>query len=532
MRVEPGAPRRSVRTHQGWGWAGLIHGILQIVRPQRATRCAVWWDDTVTEHISSQDFLDAVALDGPFKEWADVYAATADPRHSTPEYAAQLEQVRASTGYIESVRVGEASLDGVRVAVIASDFAFLGGSIGERAALIIAAATRKATELGLPLVASPVSGGTRMQEGAAAFLQLATIGLALTAHRDAGLPYLVYLRSPTTGGVMASWGSLGQVSIAQPEAFLAFLGPRVVEAITGSEIPSGVQRAEHLAGTGVVDRVEDLAAFVGSFRTVLAILRVSDSIESAPHTQPPVNEAVDAWDAVTATRATNYPDILGFVRQVAPRHLELVGPHSSMADGAGYVALARLAGRGVTIVGFRGAEGAPYVSAADLARVRLAVETSGALGLPVVAVIDLQGGELTAAAEEAGIAREIARSLAAFASARVPTVAVLLGKGSGGAAFAIGATDAVVALPHAWLAPLQPEGASAIVYRDALHAAELARSQGITATDLAGAGYVDEIVPDLTALEAAIARHLDGLTALTLEERATARVARYLPLGT
>lgn len=183
-------------------------------------------------------------------------------------------------------------------------------------------------------------------------------------------------------------------------------------------------------------------------------------------------------------------------------------------------------------MGFRGAEGAPYVSAADLARVRLAVETSGALGLPVVAVIDLQGGELTAAAEEAGIAREIARSLAAFASARVPTVAVLLGKGSGGAAFAIGATDAVVALPHAWLAPLQPEGASAIVYRDALHAAELARSQGITATDLAGAGYVDEIVPDLTALEAAIARHLDGLTALTLEERATTRVARYLPLGT
>lgn len=489
----------------------------------------------MTEHISSQDFLDAVALDGQFTEWTDIYASTADPRQIAPEYAAQLEQVRAGTGFIESIRVGEVALDGVRVAVIASDFAFLGGSIGERAALIIAAATRKATDLGMPLVASPVSGGTRMQEGAAAFLQLATIGLALTAHRDAGLPYLVYLRSPMTGGVMASWGSLGQVSIAQPEAFLAFLGPRVVEAITGSEIPAGIQRAEHLAASGVVDRVEDLTDFVVSLRTVLEVFAAPDAIEAVEEDQsatPPERSSVDPWDAVTATRGPDYPDILAFVRQVAPRHLELVGPHSSMADGAAYVALARLAGRGVTIVGFRGAQGTPYVSANDLARIRLAVETSVELGLPVVAVINLQGGDLTAAAEEAGIAREIARSLATFASAAVPTVAVLLGKGSGGAAFGIGATEAVAALPSAWLAPLQPEGASAIVYRDADHAAELARSQGITAAELAAAGYVDEIVPELGGLEAAIGRHLQALSGLTAQELASARVARYLPLGT
>lgn len=488
----------------------------------------------MTEHISSQDFLTALAADAPFIEWTDVYAATADPRRLSPGYSAQLAAVRSSTGHLESVQVGEVTLGGRRVAVIASDFAFLGGSIGERAALIIAAAIRSATSLGLPLVASPVSGGTRMQEGAAAFLQLATIGLALTAHREARLPYVTYLRSPTTGGVMASWGSLAQVTIAQPEAFLAFLGPRVVEAITGEEIPAGIQRAEHLAATGVVDRVEDPAAFVASLRTILAVTGTDVPVATAPAVSAGAQapDAPDAWNAVLATREPGYPDIVTFVQQIAPHHVQLVGPDASMADGAAYVALGAIAGRGVTILGFRGGPGSPYVSAADLARVRLAVETSVDLGLPVVAVIDLQGGELTARAEEAGIAREIARSLAAFASAAVPTVAVLLGKGSGGAAFAIGATDAVVALPQAWLAPLQPEGASAIVYRDADHAAELARTQGITAAELAEAGYVDQVVQGIGDLEGAIARHLDQLSNLTLAQRAEARVKRYLPLGT
>ena len=116
-------------------------------------------------------------------------------------------------------------------------------------------AIERATEERLPLLAAPASGGTRMQEGTVAFLQMVKIAAAVAAHRAGGLPYLVYLRNPTTGGVFASWGSLGHVTVAEPGALIGFLGPRVYEALYGEPFPEGVQRAENLYEHGLVDAV-------------------------------------------------------------------------------------------------------------------------------------------------------------------------------------------------------------------------------------------------------------------------------------
>ncbi len=104
-----------------------------------------------------------------------------------------------------------------------------------------------------------------MQEGTVAFLQMATITAAVAAHQAAGLPYLVYLRHPTTGGVFASWASVGQLTLAEPGALIGFLGPRVYEALTGAAIPDGVQTAENLLAHGLVDAVvppDELAAYL------------------------------------------------------------------------------------------------------------------------------------------------------------------------------------------------------------------------------------------------------------------------------
>ena len=119
----------------------------------------------------------------------------------------------------------------------------------------IASAVRRATAEGLPLVATTASGGTRMQEGTPAFVEMVAISRAVMAHRAAGLPYLVHLRHPTTGGVYASWGSLGHVTVAEPGALVGFLGPKVFEALEGHPFPEGVQRAENLAEKGVIDSV-------------------------------------------------------------------------------------------------------------------------------------------------------------------------------------------------------------------------------------------------------------------------------------
>lgn len=93
---------------------------------------------------------------------------------------------------------------------------------------------------------SPTSGGTRMQEGTPAFLGMVKVAAAVTAHKQAGLPYIVYLRHPTTGGVFASWGSLGHFTAAEPAALVGFLGPRVYEALYDRSFPEGVQTSENL----------------------------------------------------------------------------------------------------------------------------------------------------------------------------------------------------------------------------------------------------------------------------------------------
>ena len=171
------------------------------------------------------------------------------------EYAAQLVAAREASGVDEAVVTGSGLLHGRPVAVVVSEFGFLGGSIGVVAARRIVAAIERATSSGLPILAAPASGGTRMQEGTVAFLQMATITQAVTSHKEAGLPYLVYLRHPTTGGVFASWGSLGHITVAEPDALIGFLGPKVYRQLRGEDFPTGVQTGENLFENGIVDAV-------------------------------------------------------------------------------------------------------------------------------------------------------------------------------------------------------------------------------------------------------------------------------------
>ncbi|EUA93076.1 carboxyl transferase domain protein [Mycobacterium ulcerans str. Harvey] len=162
--------------------------------------------------ITTDQLRDAVLDEDSFISWDT-------PPLEVPiseSYARDLADVRAATGRDESVLTGEGRVLGRRVAVVACEFDFLAGSIGVAAAERITAAMERATSQRLPLLASPSSGGTRMQEGTVASLQMVKIAAAVRLHKQAHLPYLVYLRHPTTGGVFASWGSLGHVTVAEP----------------------------------------------------------------------------------------------------------------------------------------------------------------------------------------------------------------------------------------------------------------------------------------------------------------------------
>ena len=162
--------------------------------------------------------------------------------------------------------------------------------------------------------------------------------------------------------------------------------------------------------------------------------------------------------------------------------------------------------------------------------------------LPLVSVIDTAGPALSVEAEEGGLAGEIARCLADLVTLPTPTVSVLLGQGSGGPALAMVPADRVLAASHGWLAPLPPEGASAIVYRDTAHAPQLAAAQGIRSTDLLAAGIVDAIVPEYPdaavepidfakRLSRAIAGEIDALTRAPSDPRYARRMGRYRGIG-
>ncbi|MEE6178221.1 carboxyl transferase domain-containing protein [Mycobacterium sp. 050134] len=413
-------------------------------------------------------------------------------------YIAELRQAQHRTGLDEAVLTGSAAIRGRRVAILVSDFGFLGGSIGVVAGDRLATAIRRATAERLPLIALPASGGTRMQEGTTAFVQMVKITAAVVDHKAARLPYLVYLRNPTMGGVFASWGSLGHVTIAEPGARIGFLGPRVYEALFGREFPAGVQTAENLYGCGLIDAVTPLDELSGLVDRALRIIGTPPPgrIPTVSRQAPAID--VSAWRSIAASRRADRPGVRDVLRYNASEMLPLNGTGQGETYPGLLLALTRLADTACVLVAHDRSSQTRQdpLGPGALREARRGMRLAADLGLPLVAVIDTAGAALSREAEEGGLSGEIARCIADMMALDVPTVSLLLGEGSGGGALALLPADRMLAAQHSWLSPLPPEGASAIVYHDTCHAAEMAAMQEVRATDLLAHGIVDRIVPE------------------------------------
>lgn len=440
---------------------------------------------------TAADWLDLVLDPGSFASWDEPVSTVDSP------YAGELARAAERAGADEAVRTGEGRVAGHRVAVLVSEFGFLGGSIGVATGRRLVAAIRRATAQRLPVLAAPASGGTRMQEGTPAFVGMVDIVRAVVAHRRAGLPYLVFLRHPTTGGVLASWASLGQVTVAEPGALVGFLGPRVHEVLTGHPFPGGVQVAEHLVERGVLDAVippEELRA---------GVARMLDLVveREKPGGPPPRDEPVPAgpaWDSVTRSRRPDRPGVRELLRAAGGEVVRLRGTGDGGRDDALVLGVARLDGLSCVLLGQdRAAQAAgPGLGPAALRQAQRGIRLADELGLPLVTVIDTPGAPLTVEGEEHGLASEIARTIAALTELAAPSVSVLLGPGAGGAALALLPARRVLAARHAWLAPLPPEGASAITHRDTAHAAEVAERQRVAAPALHATGVAHRLIPE------------------------------------
>ena len=206
--------------------------------------------------ISARERLRYFFDDGRY-DVIDNPRVVADPLKFRDEkrYADRLKEYRAKTGQDDTVLSAMGTIEGLPIVATVQDFAFMGGSLGLAAGEAIVKAFETAVARERPLVLFAASGGARMQEGTLSLMQLPRTTVALDRLKEAGLPYIVVLTNPTTGGVTASYAMLGDVHIAEPGALIGFAGPRVIEQTIREKLPEGFQRAEYLMQHGMVDMV-------------------------------------------------------------------------------------------------------------------------------------------------------------------------------------------------------------------------------------------------------------------------------------
>jgi acetyl-CoA carboxylase carboxyl transferase subunit beta len=196
-------------------------------------------------------------------------------------YTDRLKEARDKTHLDEALVVAHGKLAGQQTVVAAMEFEFLGGSMGAAVGDGLVAAARLAVLQDAPLIVYTASGGARMQEGAISLMQMPRSIIATRLVKEAGLPYIVVLTDPTTGGVTASFAMLGDLHIAEPGALIGFAGARVIEQTVREKLPDGFQRAEYLHEHGIVDMVVKRTELKATLARVISLLRVKH-IEPVP----------------------------------------------------------------------------------------------------------------------------------------------------------------------------------------------------------------------------------------------------------
>jgi acetyl-CoA carboxylase carboxyl transferase subunit beta len=378
---------------------------------------------------------------------------------------------------------------------IEARFEVLGGSMGVVHGERVVRAFDRAVALGLPVVCVTRSGGARMQEGMVSLLQLGRAVSAVRRHAEAGLLSIAVLRSPTTGGVFASYASACTLRVAEAGAVIGFAGPRIVADTTGETVAGRSHTAETAHAAGLVDAVHPTAELDAWVAAALGLVAapLAPRLRPAPDAAPDL-DASGAWGEVLAARRPDRPTGIDVATALCSSWTDLAAPDPTVRSG-----LATVDGRRVVVVASdrHASDGRP--TPAGFRQAQRAAALAGRLGLPLVSLVDTPGADPGPESENDGVASEISATFAAFDALGVPTVGVCVGEGGSGGALALTWTDVLLIQEHAVFSVIAPEGAALILERDAARAPEVAERLGLTSTRLLALGVVDAVVPDAVA---------------------------------
>lgn len=410
-------------------------------------------------------------------------------------YDAARARAEARTGEQESVVCGTGRIGATEVVLISFEFGFLGGSLGERTGDRLEAAYSLARERRLPVVSLIATGGSRMQEGMRALLQLQRVARQSALTRAAGLPQIAVVRDPTTGGGWATLGAGADVVLALPGAQIGFAGSRVRPADSD---PYAYTAEAQLAG-GHIDAVVpqgELRATVGRWLRLLTGggAGVRDAV---PPPAPPLDglgrEGLPAtgWDAVVRARSPERPRAAAYLDAYFTEREAIVGDRCGGTDPGMLCGFGRRGGR---TVAYAAQCGTPTLPAGYRTAARL-IRLAGRLGIPVLTLVDTPGAANDAEAERGGAGGAIADLFAAVATARVPLTTLLIGEGGSGGALALSAPDNTWATPDSYFSVIAPELATAILKRSPDETRATADQLRLRPQDLVSLGVVRGIVP-------------------------------------
>ena len=526
------------------------------------------------QRLSLAERLDVLVDPGSFAEH-DASLASTDPLSfvDSKPYGERLAAARARTGRPDAAVYGTATVEGRSVVLAVLDFDFMGGSMGAVVGEKVARAAELAGARAVPLVTCSSSGGARMQEGAWSLFQMAKVAAALRQLADAGQPHVSVLVDPVYGGVSASFASLADVILAEPDTRAGFAGPQVIAQTIREQLPPGFQTAEFLLRHGHIDAVVPRPGLRRAIGRIVAfheaagreITPAAAAVPTAPAAAavPTAsgNEAAsgseaasgpdDAWERVRLSRHRDRPVTDDYLTGIFDDVLELHGDRLGADDPAIVAGLARLNGVPVVVVGHRKGRGTTESVArnfgmpgpAGYRKARRLMEYAERFGVPLVLLVDTPGAYPGVSAEEANQSGAIAANLSTLAALRVPVLAAVIGEGGSGGALAIGVADRLLMLANATLSVISPEGCATILFGDAEQAPRAARALRLTAPDLHGMGLATEVVPEppggahtdpaasVAALAAALRRHLAALAREDPDVLVKTRLARLRAIG-
>jgi acyl-CoA carboxylase subunit beta len=431
-----------------------------------------------------------------------------------PKYSEKTEELVNKLKINEAVITGIGSIDGNKVCFGVMDSRFIMGSMGSVVGEKLVRMFEKATVLKLPAIIFTASGGARMQEGILSLFQMAKVSSTIKRYSNTGLLYITVITDPTTGGVTASFASLGDIIIAEPKATLGFAGKRVIEQTIRQKLPNDFQSSEFMLKHGFVDMIvhrRNMKATLSHLLGVHGKLGNNDIKKTLINLEETDNESkylcdknIDTWKIVQIARNKNRPNYKDYINGIVEGFVELHGDRYYKEDEAIVGGIGYLEGIPVTIISHaRGKNieenikrnfGSPYPEGYRKA-LRL-MKQAEKFKRPVICFIDTQGAYCGVEAEERGQGEAIAKNLLELSDLKTPIISIVIGEGGSGGALALGVADKVFMLENSIYSVISPEGGASILMKDSSKADVVSRILKLTARELEELKVIDGIIKE------------------------------------